>query len=118
MIWYQITYGIFCILFALLNAKLIEGGKRIYHGLNGLLHLGVAIAGFYFFNWQTGLACLFIARVVFDWSLSLFRGLPLGYVSLNPKSIVDQVEKKVFGLNGISPKILYIIIIIILNFIP
>ncbi len=108
---YPLLYIPFCILFAWLNAILIKNGKRIYHALNGLLHLGVAVAIGYFTKWQYGLATLFIARLVFDTALNLFRGLPIDYVSSNPKSIVDKIEKKIFGKDGFTPKIIYIVII-------
>lgn len=111
-----------CILIALLyipillilawyNAVLIRKGKRIYHFWNGLLHCVVAGGVWVLDSWQSGLAVLFIARVVFDTALNLMRGLPIDYVPKDPKSIVDKLEKKVFGNNGIIPKIIYIIII-------
>ena len=105
----------FCVAFAWLNAKWITDGKQIRHGWNGLLHLAVAVSIGYF-NLRAGIAVLFIARVFFDWSLNLFRGLPLGYVSLNPKSIVDKIEKAIFKLDGITPKIIYLLISVILLF--
>lgn len=109
-----LLYGVFCIVFAWFNAYLIKKEKRIYHGINGALHLIAAGVIGYFYGWQLGVATLFIVRVCFDWSLNLFRGLPLGYVSLNPKSIVDKIEKSIFRLNGILPKLVYIVIIILL----
>lgn len=113
---YLIAYGLFCVAFAKLNAVLIKANKRIYHGLNGLLHLAAAVAGWYFFDWKIGLAILFVARLVFDTSLNLFRGLPLSYVPRAPKSIVDKVEKKIFKNEGLVPKIVYLAIILILVF--
>lgn len=109
-----LLYIPFCVFFAWLNAKWIADGKRIYHGINGAIHLIVAVLVGYFFGWRAGVAILFITRVFFDWGLNLFRGLPLGYVSLNPKSIVDRVEKALFKLNGILPKVIYLVIIVIL----
>jgi hypothetical protein len=50
--------------------------------------------------------------VVFDTSLNSLRGLPLDYVAQKPKSIIDQIEKKVFGKNGILPKMVYLLIAI------
>lgn len=105
------------IAFAWLNARWIKNGKRVYHGLNGALHLTVAGLVFYFDSWQQGLAVLFITRVFFDWALNLMRGLPLGYVSPKPKSIVDRLEKAVFKLDGVTPKIIYLLIIVALMFI-
>lgn len=82
--------------------------------MNGLLHIAAAVAGWYYFNWQIGVAILFVARIFFDVSLNLFRGKAIGYIPIKPKSIVDKVEKKLFKQDGITPKIVYIIIIICL----
>lgn len=105
------SYAGFCILLAFLNAYLIKKGRRIYHAINGALHLLAASAIGYYYGWELGVATLFVVRVFFDWSLNIFRGLPLGYVSLKPKSIVDKIEKFIFKMNGILPKIIYIAII-------
>jgi hypothetical protein len=113
MIW-LLLYAIACIGLAAFNADLIRDGKRIYHFWNGAIHLTAAILIGYFTNWQYGLAVLFIARLFFDVSLNLMRGLSIDYVSPKPKSIVDRVEKWVFKNNGIIPKILYAFIIVIL----
>ncbi len=109
-----LLYGLFCIWFAWLNAKWIKAEKRIYHGWNGLLHLAAAGLIFYFFGWKYGVATLFVTRLIFDTSLNLFRDLPIDYVPVAPKSIVDKVEKFIFKSNGLLPKILYLLIIVIL----
>lgn len=109
-----LLYIPFCLFFAWLNAWRIKNGKRIYHGLNGTIHLIVAGLVGWFWEWNYGIAILFITRVFFDWSLNLFRGLPLGYVSINPKSIIDRIEKRIFGTDGITPKIVYLLMIVIL----
>ena len=106
---YPLLYIPFCIAFAWLNAILIKKGKRIYHALNGMLHLSVAIVIGYFTHWQYGLATLCITRLFFDVSLNLFRGLPIDYVSPKPKSIVDIAEKKIFGNDGFTPKVIYLV---------
>lgn len=106
---YPLLYIPFCIAFAYLNAILIKKGKRIYHALNGLLHLTVAFLIGYFTHWQYGLATLCITRLFFDIPLNLFRGLPIDYVSPKPKSIVDRAEKWVFKTDGFTPKVIYLI---------
>lgn len=111
---YLIAYALFSVAFAWLNSYWIKQNKRIYHGINGAIHLLAAGAGWYLFSWQIGLAILFVARLFFDVSLNLFRGLSIDYVSPNPKSIVDRVEKKLFKLNGIVPKLIYLLVIIML----
>lgn len=105
-------YIVFCIGFAYINYKVIKANKRVYHGLNGMLHLAVWIA--VFFTMKSLLLTLslpFVARVFFDTSLNLWRGLPLDYVPKNPKSRADKIEKEIFGNNGLLPKIIWLLII-------
>lgn len=109
-----LLYIPFCIFYAWLNARWIAKEKRIYHGLNGAIHIVVAAVVAWFTHWYHFFTVLLIARVAFDWALNLFRRLPLNYVSPKPKSIVDRAEKTVFGLNGILPKVIYIVIIVVL----
>lgn len=109
------AYMAFCLLLALLNAELIKDGKRIYHGLNGALHL--VCWGLIFWvtdSWLLTLALPFIGRLFFDSALNLFRELPLDYVPKNPKSIIDKAEKGLFGNNGLIPKVIYLAISITL----
>lgn len=111
----QVIYALFCIFFAYANYRVIEVlNQKIRHGINGIFGIVTSI---YFFtqHWEIGLSILFIGRLFFDSSLSLFRGKKLGYVSPNPISIIDRVEKRIFGNNGLLPKITYLIIIILLN---
>ena len=111
---YAFIYQFFVIWLAKDNANRIEQGKRIYHGLNGCLHLLAACLVL-----PTGLinsiSLLILTRVVFDLSLNSFRGLPFDYVTHKPKSIVDKIERKVFGKNGWMPKVIYVIAFITLN---
>ena len=121
-----ILYIPFCVFFAWLNAKWIAEGKRIYHGINGSIHLFAAIIIGYSTKWQYGLAVLFITRLFFDMSLNIFRKLPVDYISPEVKAyknfwkaiwkgkVVDYVEYKLFGNNGYLPKIIYAMIIVIL----
>jgi hypothetical protein len=110
MLW-VLPYIVFCFLLAVLNANVIAKGKRVYHALNGLAHALVWLACWYFTrDWWLVAALPFIGRVVFDTSLNSLRGLPLDYVAQKPKSIIDQIEKKVFGKNGILPKVIYLLI--------
>jgi len=104
------VYQIFVVWLAYDNAERIAQGKRIYHGLNGLLHL-LAAAIVLVHGWQYSVALLFLTRIVFDSSLNLFRNLSLGYVTPKPKSIIDKVEQAIFGRNGYTPKIIYAIIV-------
>lgn len=117
MIILQISYALFCVALAKVNADMIEDGKKIKHFWNGLWHVITAIVGTIFWGWLVGIIILCEARVVFDTALNLFRGLPLDYVSIKPASIIDKAEKLIFGMNGILPKLLYLLIAGFLNFI-
>ena len=110
----MIIYALFCIAFAYFNYELIKNGKRIYHGVNGFIHLSVAVIFGIVHSPLYGLAALCLARVLFDWSLNLFRGLPLDYLPKKPKSIADKIEVELFGGNGLVGKILCILFFIIL----
>lgn len=112
---YELGYIVFCILFANLNAYLIKREKKIYHGLNGAIHIVAAVISAILFWWASAIIILCNARVFFDSLLSVFRGLPLDYVSQKPKSLVDKGEKWIFGNDGWTPKILYIVISLTIN---
>ena len=75
------------------NYILIKQGRRIYHALNGALHIGAAFLIGYYTEWNYGVSCLLFTRVVFDTVLNIFRHLGLGYISPAPLSKVDQIEK-------------------------
>lgn len=112
----QGIYIIFCLLLAYYNKRRISYDLRIYHGLNALLHVIAWGVVFFFTRSWFPLAVLpFEGRIFFDTALNVMRRLPLDYVAKNPKSIIDQGEKKLFGNDGILPKVIYAIIIIVLN---
>lgn len=108
MLYAILGYGAFCIGFAALNAYWIRKDKRILHGLNGLAH--ALIIGFcgYTIDWFIVIPMLFQGRLMFDVALNLFRGKEFDYVPENPKSIIDKIEKKVFGEDGVFPKVIYL----------
>jgi len=93
---YIIAYCLTCICLAADNADRIRNGKRIYHGLNGALHLIAAGMVWYLSGLKDAICLLLAVRVVFDISLNLFRNLPVFYTPLKPKSKVDQFENWLF----------------------
>jgi hypothetical protein len=105
----MIYYAVFCILLAYVNYRVIKKGLRVYHSLNGLCHAIAFFLLWHFADIQTALAGLFMARVVFDVCLNKFRGLPIDYVPQKPKSIIDQLEKKLFR-DGLTPKLVYVLV--------
>lgn len=102
---FVLSYCIFSALLAYYNFRLIEHGKRIYHALNGALHLAAAIIIGAKFGWQYGISLLLLVRVVFDTTLNICRGLGAGYMSNAPKSIVDKIE--IWFIHAISTAIFY-----------
>jgi hypothetical protein len=98
---------------AKLNAISIKNGKykNIKHGWQGALHIALAIACALTFVWYTAFIILCEARVVFNTALNGFRGLPIDYVTSEkrPASILDRIEKRVFGMNGWLPLLIYFI---------
>ena len=113
MILYVTGYIIFCIVLAYFNGRFIAKGRVIHHVVNGVLHLLFFVGGFFVMGWQVA-ALPFIGRVVFDTSLNLFRGLPISYVTIQPASIIDQIEQAVFKRNWWLPKLIYVAIAIII----
>jgi hypothetical protein len=120
----EIFYIAFCLILAYYNKKRISKDKHINHGYNGAMHIACwVIAGFIFYftvglrAWPLLLALPFIGRDFFDASLNLMRfGISgIGYVPLKPRSFVDKIEKSIFGLNGLLPKIIWLIVAISLN---
>ena len=107
------AYLLFVVILAWDNANRIDKDKTIKHWLNGLAHLSMA-GILYLVDWKLSVALLCLVRVTFDISLNLFRGLPINYVSPKPASGIDKIEKQIFGLNGYTPKIIYLIIAVCL----
>lgn len=113
MIAVLFAYLLFVVILAWDNAKRIDKDKKIKHWLNGLAHLSMA-GILYFVDWKLSVALLCLVRVTFDISLNLFRWLPINYVSPKPASFIDKIEKQIFGNNGYTPKIVYLIIAVCL----
>lgn len=119
MIIVQIIYAAILVLLGWLNAKWIMKGeyKRIKHGLQGALHIAVALLCSYFFVWWAGFIILCQARIVFNISLYRFQNLSIFYVSKQerPRSFLDRVEKRLFVSSGVVPFFIYFSTWIILN---
>lgn len=112
----EIAYAIWCVFFAFLNRiEIVTLDEKILHWFNGLLHFTAALFFAIAVSIPTGLSMLLIGRLFFDTALNLFRGLPISYVPLEPKSIVDKIEIFVFDGHGLLPKIVYLLILICLN---
>ncbi len=112
----QTIYVGWVVWFAFLNKKWIDDGWRIRHAVNGVAHLIAAFVAYLNFGWPIAIAILFIVATFFDGFLSMFRGLSFDYVSPKPMSIKDRIEKRIFGMNGILPKLIYLIVATLLNF--
>lgn len=92
---YVFVWALFCVWLAWDNKKRIDENKKIYHALNGGLHVLAAVCVWLSCGWNYGMAVLFTSRLVFDIALNLFRGLGIAYISPSPASVIDKIEKKV-----------------------
>ena len=115
MILYEFIAILICGLLAVNNAHRIAGGNKINHWLNGLIHLSIAGGAWYIFHWVAAIIILLNARVLFDATLSYLRFGRINYVSLSPSSLIDKIERKIFGNDGYAPKIIYLLISISVN---
>ncbi len=104
-----------CLLMAGVNYDRIHHDKVINHNINGFIHIACWILSYlYLRSWHV-LMFPFIGRLFFDVILDTLRGKDIGYVSPNPKSAVDKLEKKIWGENGVTPKCFYLLIILFIN---
>lgn len=94
------------LILAKIDAKKILAQKPINHSMNAWVYM-VTIVGtgalselVFHFNWieqiSLLLSLLLTRKVVFDISLSLFRGLKWDYISQTTTSKIDQFENKIF----------------------
>lgn len=113
----QLIYCLWVVFLAYINAGWIKNAYRVRHFFNGAAHLILAGVLWYHFGLLVAVASLCLIRVVFDGALYLFLGLPFDYAPTKPRSIVDRLEQKVFGKNGITPKLFWLAVAIILNLI-
>lgn len=113
-----LSYTFILILFAYLNKQEIhDKNKRIYHGINGALHMTICIYCFLEYCWETGFSMVLLARLVFDSCLNVFRKKGIDYVPLEPKALTDQLEQFIFGMNWWKPKLTYVIsLVVLMNF--
>ena len=119
------AYLLFVVILAWDNAKRIGKDKKIKHWLNAICHLSMA-GILYSVDWRLSAALLFLVKLVFDTALNLFRGEGIDYISPDIKKITsfwmalrkgkfaDYIEYKIFGNNGYTPKIVYLIIAVCL----
>ena len=117
-----ILYIPIAILLGWYNAHLVNTwvdwskGRKIKHFWNGIVHCTFAAIVWIFADFKTALAIFPIARIFFNESYNFFH-IPrqsIGYTSLEPKSILDKIEQKLFNKDGITPLIIYAMIIVIL----
>lgn len=97
---------LFNIFLAKYDAKRILANKSIDHALNAAIYLFLLIGAFvagdmiFHFNWlekvSMVISLLLTRKVVFDISLSLFRGLKWDYTSNTTGSVIDKLESKIF----------------------
>ena len=77
---------------ASLDAMAIKRGKRILHGVNGLVYCALLVPVWLLtHNYYLVASLLFCRLLFFNIPLNLFRELVWYYRPLKPKSIVDKI---------------------------
>jgi hypothetical protein len=112
--------NIIIILFVLINialaqwdADLIKVGKRIRHGINGIIYLVLIGTVFYFFkNYWLIAALIFTRLIFFNIFLNYFRGGGILYMPTTPKSIADKIANFVFFKNALIMYLVYLVALI------
>lgn len=98
---------------AYFHSTLIKAEKKIQHGLWGAAYLAVAVwLSLWLHSWVLFALSLFIRKVFFDLPLSLFRGLPLFYVSTVTTSIIDKMHYRIFGKRSEIYMGIYLLLIV------
>jgi len=88
-----LVYAGLNILHAKHDAIRISQHKRIYHGINGLIHgLIVFVVYLYIRDLFFVIGLLSLRRIVFDTALNIFRGLRFDYISSTTTSIIDRLS--------------------------
>lgn len=91
-----LVYAGLNILHAKHDAWRIFDGRRIYHGINGLVHVIIVGVVFLFTReWFFVIGLLSLRRIVFDTALNIFRGLRFDYISSTTTSIIDRLSYNV-----------------------
>jgi hypothetical protein len=88
-----LVYAGLNILHAKHDAWRIFDGRRIYHGINGLIH--VILVGIVLIctkEWFFAIGLLSLRRIVFDTALNIYRGLRFDYISSSTTSIIDRLS--------------------------
>lgn len=106
---------------ALIDARRIRKGKRIYHGINFTAYALFCALLCWLAEWDAwqiilfGVSAFANRQLSFDIPLNLKRGLKWDYVTpaKPPKAILDRVEIRLFGYNGRAPVVVYVAVFVI-----
>jgi len=118
MILTLILFTIANVVLAFMDAHKIIKGKWINHGINAAIYVAMVAIPFFIFHNYFLIGALLVNRlIVFNISLSLFRGLIWDYITPEnpPKAISDRIAKSIFGMNGKKMYITYSIIFVVLT---
>ena len=97
-----ISFILFNIGFAYIDAQKIKQNTPIYHGINGLIYVGLLLLSFLLTHNVLATIGYTIIRIpIFNTALNGFRGKRLSYISYTTTSKIDQL------LNPLVEKIGY-----------
>lgn len=105
------------ILMAWHHARLIRQNKPILHGLWAAGYLAAVIVFCFLYGWWWLPVLIFLRALVFSPALSLFRSLPINYISRTTGSIIDKMEYRVFGGHWYTRMGVYLFLLIVFEII-
>jgi hypothetical protein len=115
---FQLFFALVNIAMAWWHSKLIKENRPIKHGLWAAGYFALVLIAFWItYDWFLLFLLLLERKLVFDAALNYFRDKPLFYVSATTTSIIDRYQRKVFGLDGHTPALILVALIILLNII-
>lgn len=95
---------------AAFHAHLIKEGETIVHWTWGAAYASIVLVVVFFFKlpWWFGAIQLCQHLAAFDWSLDLFRKLPLTYTSKTTTSVIDQLVGKYLFWVELTAAVVYV----------
>lgn len=103
MILTLLIFSVLNVALAFIDAHQFIKSKTVSHFLNGAEYVAMCLVAWLIFHNPLFIGVLLFNRLlVFNITLSKFRGKDWDYITPEPKpnSIIDRIAKWVFGMNG------------------